>query len=58
MTKRYHLTALEYVYYEIEVEADSEQDAIDKASDTHFNDWTVYDTDQWDIEAVTEIKDD
>ena len=55
MTKRYHLTAMEYVYYEIEVEADSEQDAIDKASDIHFNDWTVYDTDQWDIEAVTEI---
>ena len=56
--KRYLLTAMEYVYYEIEVEAETEQDAIDISMDERFDEWKAFDADHWDIETVEEIKDD
>ena len=54
--KRYLVTAMEYVYYTVEVEADSEKDAWDIALMDDL-DWETYKTDQWDIEHITEIKD-
>ena len=57
MTKRYLVTAMEYVYYAIEVQADSEEQAAEIATNTDPVDWETYDTDQWDIETIREIKD-
>ena len=56
--KRYLLTAMEYVYSEIEVEAETEQDAIDISIDERFDEWETINSDRWHIETVEEIKDD
>ena len=50
-------SAMEYVYYATEIKADSEEQAIEIATSTDPIDWEPYDSDQWDIETVTEIKD-
>ena len=53
--KRYLVTAMEYVYYEVEIEANSKEEAYEIAYDA--DGWEIFDTDQWDIETIEEIKD-
>ena len=55
---KFRITASEMVYYEADVEAENEQEAMDKAwTDSDGNiDWYQYDSSDYQIDGATEIE--
>lgn len=52
---RYNVYASEVVFYVQEVEADSEDEAVDRAWD-NFDGWKNHSHDNWQIETVEPVK--
>ena len=54
--KQFKVMASEIVDYEIDVEAENETEALEKAIMLDFNEWTTHSNEGWQIDTAREVE--
>jgi len=51
----FRLTASEIMHYEIDIKANTEEEAMEIVLEKDYKHWTPYDTEGWQIDTISEV---